>query len=68
MIFQKLEYLKSKQDQKQNNFGMVGMGYVVNVLNEYEKELENLKKENEFLKTEIDNSKWTIAELQGGDL
>jgi vacuolar-type H+-ATPase subunit I/STV1 len=48
----KLNYLKSKQDQKVKNFGMVGMGYVVEVVNEYEAELESLKSQ---LVTEIAN-------------
>ena len=42
-IFKKIEYLKQHQDKTQRNFGMVGMGYIVNVLNEYEQELKLLK-------------------------
>jgi len=44
MIFKKIAYLKTRQDQKGCNFGMVGMGYVVQVLNEYEEEIKKRDK------------------------
>lgn len=44
MIFKKIAYLKTKQDQKSSNFGMIGMGYVVEVLNEYEEEIKKRDK------------------------
>jgi hypothetical protein len=49
---EQLEYLRLRQDSK--NFGMVGVGYVQKVLDEYEAKLAEKNKEIEVLKKHLD--------------
>lgn len=39
----KLDYLKSKQDQKGSNFGMIGMGYVIPIIEELDIRIKELE-------------------------
>ncbi len=59
-IFKRIDYLKSKQDQVAKNFGMVSMGYVVEVLNDYELETVRLSNKLEtalqLLRDILDNT------------
>jgi len=62
-LFKELEYLKQHQGKVQNNFEMVGMGYVVDVLNRYEKEIKGLELINE-MKPSSSSLKVKIEELE----
>jgi len=48
-VLEKIDSLKAKQDIPQINFGMVGMGHVLEIFDEYEAELWILKVEKEKL-------------------
>jgi hypothetical protein len=70
-LLEKLEWLKSKQGQKVSNFGMVGMGYVVEyhnlaleLIKLQDQRIENLLKAVEFYASK-DSWRDLIAE-EGG--